>query len=80
MKLAIARIFTQAAELGIALQGPHALERRGFWQARFLGAPSIHIAGGTDEVQKNVAAERYLGLPREPRTDADRPFAESTRR
>jgi alkylation response protein AidB-like acyl-CoA dehydrogenase len=80
MKLAIARIFTQAAELGVALQGPHALERQGFWQARFLGAPSIHIAGGTDVVQKNVAAERFLGLPREPRADADRPFAESTRR
>jgi len=77
MKLAIARVFTLATELGVALQGPHALERHGFWQKRFLGAPSIHIAGGTDEVQKNVAAERFLGLPREPRSDADRPFAES---
>jgi len=77
MKLAIARVFTLATELGVALQGPHALERRGFWQKRWLGAPSMHIAGGTDEVQKNVAAERFLGLPRDPRPDADRPFSDS---
>jgi alkylation response protein AidB-like acyl-CoA dehydrogenase len=79
MKLAVARVFTKAAELGVALQGPHALERRGFWQMRFLGAPSIHIAGGTDEVQKNIAAERFLGLPREPSNDRDVPFEDLPR-
>jgi alkylation response protein AidB-like acyl-CoA dehydrogenase len=79
MKLAVARVFTKAAELGVALQGPHALERRGFWQKRFLGAPSIHIAGGTDEVQKNIAAERFLGLPREPSSDRDVPFEDLPR-
>ena len=79
MKLAVARVFTKASELGVELQGPRALERRGFWQNRFLGAPSIHIAGGTDEVQKNVAAERSLGLPREPRSDRDVPFEDLPR-
>ena len=49
-------------------------ERRGFWQNQYLLAPCFHIAGGTDEIQKNVAAERVLGLPAEPRTDREVPF------
>jgi alkylation response protein AidB-like acyl-CoA dehydrogenase len=74
MKLALARIVTKAAELGIDLLGPEALERRGPWQNQFLGAPALHIAGGTDEVQKNVAAERVLGLPREASNEKELPF------
>ena len=74
MKLALARIVSKASKLGIDLLGPDALRRRGTWQNQFLGAPALHIAGGTDEVQKNVAAERVLGLPREPRTDHEVAF------
>ena len=44
------------------------------WQDRFLYAPSIRIAGGSNEVQRNIMAERVLGLPGEPRTDRDTPF------
>jgi alkylation response protein AidB-like acyl-CoA dehydrogenase len=44
------------------------------WQARFLFAPAIRIAGGSNEVQRNIMAERVLGLPGEPRTDRDTPF------
>jgi len=44
------------------------------WQARFLFAPAIRIAGGSNEVQRNIMAERVLGLPHEPRTDRDTPF------
>ncbi len=74
MKLAMARVLTRAGDLGLRLAGPDALRGRGPWQQRFLTSPSMHIAGGTDEIQKNVVAERVLGLPREPRGDRDVPF------
>jgi alkylation response protein AidB-like acyl-CoA dehydrogenase len=74
MKLALGRILTKGADLGLRLAGADALRRHGVWQHQFLTAPSLHIAGGTDEIQKNLVAERVLGLPREPRHDRDVPF------
>jgi alkylation response protein AidB-like acyl-CoA dehydrogenase len=74
MKLAIARILSKSADLGLRLLGPEALLRKGPWQNQWLFAPSMHIAGGTDEIQKNIAAERVLGLPREPLDQRDVPF------
>ena len=35
------------------------------WSEHLLGAPGYRIAGGTDEIQHNIIAERVLGLPRE---------------
>jgi acyl-CoA dehydrogenase len=46
------------------------------WQARFLFAPAIRIAGGSNEVQRNIMGERVLGLPGDIRTDRDVPFRE----
>ena len=41
------------------------------WHEHVLGAPGYRIAGGSDEVQRNIIGERVLGLPPEPRVDKD---------
>jgi alkylation response protein AidB-like acyl-CoA dehydrogenase len=49
------------------------------WASHVLGAPGYRIAGGSDEIQRNVIGERVLGLPPEPRADRDRPWREVPR-
>jgi len=69
-------------ELAMAVQGAAGMlvdadaPSEGRWQQSFLGAPSIRIAGGSDEIQRNVMGERTLGLPAEPRVDKGIPFRE----
>ena len=46
------------------------------WNQHVLGAPGYRIAGGSDEIQRNIIGERVLGLPGEPRVDRDIPFSE----
>ena len=41
-----------------------------------LSAPSGRIAGGSDEILRNIIAERVLGLPQDVRVDKGIPFNE----
>jgi alkylation response protein AidB-like acyl-CoA dehydrogenase len=49
------------------------------WTEHILGAPGYRLAGGTDEIQRNIIGERVLGLPREPRVDKGVPYSKLPR-
>jgi alkylation response protein AidB-like acyl-CoA dehydrogenase len=65
----------EMAEVALALQGSRSMvtegdelsEDDGRWQDMFLYARAYTIAGGSNEIMRNVIAERGLGLPREPK-------------
>ncbi len=57
-----------------ALMDESAAPQEAHWQESYLSAPGMRIAGGTDEILKNIIAERVLQLPPEIRVDKGKPF------
>lgn len=80
MKLAVSRHVAATGDLVMALDGAAGTlfgvdaPDNGFWQHQFLTQWGTRIGGGTDQIQRNVIAERVLGLPRDIRADQGVPF------
>jgi alkylation response protein AidB-like acyl-CoA dehydrogenase len=83
-KLVASELVRQLRDIGLEALGPYGqlmgddTPLGGMLQQLALFSPAISIAGGTDQVQRNIIGERVLGLPREPRVDKDIPFSELT--
>jgi alkylation response protein AidB-like acyl-CoA dehydrogenase len=54
-------------ELGSLYDHTKYERERGFWQSHSIFSLGLIIGGGTAQIQKNIIAERGLGLPREPK-------------
>lgn len=64
---------------GGLVDDPESAPMNGAFQHRFLWAPGLRLGGGTDEIMKNIIAERVLGLPGDVRVDKNVPFREVPR-
>lgn len=71
MKVATSELQQTLIELALDLQGaslavtdPELAEEHGRWQISFFNGLAATIGGGTSEIQRNVIAQRVLGLPR----------------
>jgi alkylation response protein AidB-like acyl-CoA dehydrogenase len=69
-KLVRTRNLQRASALLGRVLGPRLIADGGAWSDFVLCAPGVRLGGGTDEIQRNVLAERVLGLPREPRPES----------
>ena len=73
-KLLRANLEVQLGELALEIQGSRGplargtdlVPDRGKWQHFALSWPEVVIGGGTPNIQKNIIAERILGLPKDP--------------
>ncbi len=82
-KLIAADLLVRIGELAADFLGPRIAADHDdgafAWTQHLLGAPGYRLAGGTDQVQRNIIAERVLGLPAEPRTESGVPFSQLKR-
>ncbi len=84
-KLAVSQLIKRASELSLHLRGAAGMVHAEgdalaeAWADMFLISPAVRILGGSDEIQRNIIAERVLGLPREIDEWRRRPFNEQPR-
>jgi alkylation response protein AidB-like acyl-CoA dehydrogenase len=83
-KLMYAKNLTRAAHFVSHVLGPRIIADTGewgtyAWAELLLATPALRILGGTEEIMKNILAERVLGLPREPGIDTTSPFCDLPR-
>jgi alkylation response protein AidB-like acyl-CoA dehydrogenase len=84
-KLLQTRIMKLTAEIALDILGADGMlaapdgPQRGRFTSAFVFSPASSIYGGTDEIQRNIAAERVLGLPREARPDKGQPYGQVLR-
>jgi acyl-CoA dehydrogenase len=70
-KLSLTQNMRRTAELAARILGPRITADSGewgtfAWSKYVLGVPGMRVAGGTDEVMRNILGERVLGLPKDP--------------
>jgi alkylation response protein AidB-like acyl-CoA dehydrogenase len=79
-KLVAGSMIQEVAMYALDLQGAAGVlsgeqaELAGKFQAMLLRSPGTRVEGGTDEIMRNIIAERVLGLPGDIRVDKDVPF------